>query len=225
MSRLDQLGRLRSALTPRDHVRVRVEPGRVAPLRLDLDARALSLKGRLNVGAGGEVVAVDEESAETLLKLSSELERLVGRELVSALEARSTLRWEAFMGHCVQWWLSQPQRAGFLKALAERLEDHAIELEVAWAEGVTVERTVAPPSELPLYIGGLLGLAVSQGAWWAPWPISITLGLAVGWLARSPRWRCTSLGCGTLMSTPYAQCPHCGATLKAPRVIEVPRER
>ena len=80
MSRLDQLGRLRSALTPRDHLRARVAPGQVAPVRLDLDARALSLKGRLSVGAGGEVVAVDEESAEALLKLSSELERLVGRE-------------------------------------------------------------------------------------------------------------------------------------------------
>lgn len=219
MSRLNQLGRLRSALRPRDQLKAVISEGLVAERRLALSSMSHALQGRLGVGDGGELVALDEEAHEDLMRLSDELRQLVGEPVAEALEERSRYTWEAFIGHCLRWWFGSGARLPLLKALQERLADHAIELEVAWAEGVRARRVLTPASQLPLWAGGVLGLAVSElsghALWWAPWPITVGVGVAVGWSMTRPQWRCSAYGCGAQLTHVSSRCPSCGASLSA----------
>ena len=190
MSRLNQLSRLRGALRPRDQVKVTISAGVVAEHRAHLSALGYGLKGRLGVGRDGELVALDEQAQEELFMLATALKDLLGQQATETLEERSRFTWEAFVGHCLRWWFVSGGGRPLMRALQERLSDHAIILEVAWAEGLQADRLPAPASQTPLWIGGVAGLAVSQEFWWAPWPIAVTLGLMVGWLSMRPRWRC-----------------------------------
>jgi len=217
MSRLAQLSRLRGALRPRDLLHVKVPRGEVAPRREALGLMGAALRGRLGLAGDGELIALDEEAQLELYALAAELKSLVGAELARALEERSRYTWEAFIGHCLRWWYASAGQRPLLYALKERLADHAIELEVAWAEGERALRSQAPASQLPLWIGGLAGLALSQEFWWAPWPLATSLGLMAGWLSARPRWRCGAVGCAALHDRALAECPDCGATLSSAR--------
>ena len=139
MSRLNQLTRLQRAMKPRAHLRAEVPEGLVAPVRLELTALSYSLRGRLGVGGDGELVALDEEAQGQLFRLSKELSVLLGAEVVRAVEERSRYTWEAFVGHCLRWWFGGGAQLPILRALQLRLADHAIKLEIAWAEGVSAE--------------------------------------------------------------------------------------
>jgi hypothetical protein len=201
-----------------------VASGRVAVLRGELNLMSYALKQRLGVGDEGELVALDEEAHADLMRLSELLAGLVGARVTSALEERSRYTWEAFIGHCLRWWFGSGARTPLLKALQERLADHAIELELPWAEGSTARPVFLPPSQVPLWVGGVAGLAVSElvgpALWWAPWPITVGLGLAVGWSMMSGEWRCSSYGCEAKLTPRSSTCPSCGATLS----IEVGRD-
>lgn len=212
MSRLNQFARLKGAMTPRDHLRVKVPKGEVAPVRLQLSAMSYALRGKLGVGAEGELLTVDEEAQDALYQLADAFKGLVGHQVAIAIEERSRFTWEAFIGHCLRWWFGSGAQLPILKVLQMRLADHAIELDVAWAEGVKATRMTTDPSQVPLWIGGLTGLAMGQEFWWAPWPIALGLGLSLGWISMKPRWRCSAFGCGDLVDLPLSQCPHCGAS-------------
>lgn len=214
------VARLRARREARPALRVTTPEGLVAPLRVALNERAYALRGRLGGGRGGEVEAQDDAAAEELGALAGLLEGLVGAEVARLVERRSGLTWEAFVGHCVLWWLGDSQGTGLLRALKARLEDHGVVAALRWAEGQGAAARLEDRRARRALLGGLAGLALSQlwgaaGPWWAPWPITAALGAAGGYLTGAPRWRCATLTCGQELSSPRAaSCPRCGATLR-----------
>lgn len=214
------IARLRVRRAARPLLKISTAVGRAGELRLELNERGYALRGRISAGRGGEIDAQDEGAAEELSAVAGLLEGLIGAEAARLVEERSGLTWEAFVGHCLIWWLGDSQGAGLARALKSRLEDHGVIADLRWAEGQGAAARFEDPRALHALLGGVGGLALSQlwgvdGPWWAPWPIITALSALTGYVTSGRRWRCTTLGCGQVIHARETHaCPRCGATLR-----------
>lgn len=192
------------------------------------ESRALALHGRLRVLRDGNVEVEDEWSAGALDSLVSHLRVALPEKLITHVESRSGMEWSVFTGHCLSWWESartpQLMRGGhaqdyhpFFLTLVERLATLDIYLEgFQWNQHRQVSVLWDDPPWWPLIFGAILGLLVSQGSWWAPWPLMLCIGVMFGWIGRSfigKRPYCGGAACGSSLSFSDERCARCGGRL------------
>jgi hypothetical protein len=185
----------------------------IAERELLLSSYARGLHGLISLAPTGGVRLRDEESAAQLERLADDLVELIPEEAKEAIEERSEMTWLAFVGHCVVWWISQRGSKDILLTFAAGAAAHQVILNLKWNEGRRVRPLPLPPPYWPVITWGISGLLIGQLVWWAPWPLTLALGLIVGWSIRKSRWVCGGLHCGAELSGPRGDCAQCGGTL------------
>lgn len=192
------------------------------------ESRALALHGRLRVLRDGSVEVEDDWSASALDSLVAHLRAALPDPLIACIESRSGMEWTVFIGHCLSWWESARTphlKSGghthnyhpFFLTLVERLASLDIFLEgFQWNQHRQVAVRWDEPPWWPLIAGTLMGLIISQGSWWAPWPLMLSIGAMCGWVGRSligQRRYCGGASCGADLSATAERCDRCGGRL------------
>ena len=195
----------------------------------DIESRAIALEGRIRVMRDASLEVQDEWSAVALDALASHLRAALPPELLELVEARSGMGWDVYVGHCVHWWgvnrlkkreLNQAidqSKHTLLLTIAERLASLDLFIEgLKWNEARRVGVSYSDPPWWPVVLGLLIGIAVSRGSWWAPWPLMAIFGAGFGWVARGVLSRqrfCDGPQCGSLLTATASQCERCGGTI------------
>ena len=192
------------------------------------ESRALALHGRLRVLRDASIEVADEWSANALDSLVAHLKVALPQPLIDQVEVRSGMEWSVFVGHCISWWenartpqlMNTPQAKEyhpFFLTLVERLASLDLFLEgFLWNQHRRVPVTWGEAPWWPLIAGAVLGILISQGSWWAPWPLMLALGLMLGWVGRSLLGKqryCGGASCGVNVSRLVDRCHHCGGQL------------
>ena len=192
------------------------------------ESRALALHGRLRVLRDASIEVADEWSAGALDSLVAHLKVALPDSLISETELRSGMEWSVFVGHCISWWESArtpklmsaehtKEYHPFFLTLVERLASLDLFLDgFHWNQHRRVPVLWDEPPWWPLITGAVLGIVISQGSWWAPWPLMLALGLMLGWIWRlllGKQRYCGGASCGVSLSGPKERCHRCGGQL------------
>ena len=192
------------------------------------ESRALALHGRLRALRDASIEVADEWTEGALDSLTAHLRAALPNTLITQVESRSGMEWSVFVGHCISWWESartpklmstQPAQEyhPFFLTLVERLASLDLFLEgFYWNQHRRVTVLWGEPPWWPLIVGALLGIIASQGGWWAPWPLMISLGLMLGWVWRlllGKERYCGGASCGVSLAKNIDRCPRCGGQL------------
>jgi hypothetical protein len=194
----------------------------------EVEARAFALEGKLRVLRDASVEVEDEWAGAALESLSAQLRSALPHELLHHVEARSGMAWSVFIGHCIHWWeaqKSQGPRAGLhemrgsslLMTIMERLASLDLLIEgVYWNRSRSFPIQYSEPAWWPIILGCCLGIILSRGSWWAPWPFMAVFGSGLGWLFRgilSRQEYCGGIYCGAQVFTQLTHCDRCGGGL------------
>ncbi|MFZ4734716.1 MAG: hypothetical protein ACOYM9_02165 [Bradymonadia bacterium] len=174
--------------------------------------------------SNGGVEVRDPVTADALHLVQHMLEAELPTEVLARIVQKSGLAFPVFLGHVLDYWLSQRGRMGFLRVFVDRAGLHGIDLRLHWNEGRTSTARLRPAGNTPLVIGTAAGFVVGSVAQrFMPWDnvlplLCAGLGLTAGhlWQRRVLSWDCGDRLCRAPLARSATVCPGCGASVLRP---------